>query len=90
MDFEAFDKLLLTWLDNLVHRCTQFKRHVTKNSKDGKTGKQGGEAIDETNNKCVIKTIVVELVVRRQSNEPTPCRTEREKDLGGRVFPYLI
>lgn len=64
-------------------------RHVTEHGEYDETGQETGEEVYGTGQYGVPVAVVVELVVAGQRQKGTETRSQREKHLGCRVYPYL-
>ena len=75
-------------LRHIFHLDTKFCGHEPKDGEDGEAGGEGGHAVADADDHGVAQDVVVELVVRGESDEPAASDGEREEDLGGSVVPH--
>ena len=74
-------------LCNIFHLHPKLCRHESKDGEDGEAGGEGGHAVADADYHGVPQDVVVELVVRGESDEAPAGDGEREEDLGGSVVP---
>lgn len=74
-------------LDNtlLVHDVRLKPQH----SKHYQSGQDGGDKVDDGDERCIKVTVVVTLVVAGESDDTSEAQTKGEEDLSGSFSPHL-
>ena len=70
------------------HLNTELLGQETEDGEDAESGKDRGQTVAETHDHRVAEHVVVERIVRGQSDEPAAGHGEREEDLDGRARPH--
>ncbi len=60
-----------------------------QDSKHNQSGKDGGDKVDDGDQRCIKVTVVVTLVVAGESDDASEAQTEGKEDLRGSFSPHL-
>ena len=86
---QFFHQTNLTVRNDIGHVFSQLEGHVSDDGENGESGEEGGDGVDADDDEGIGEAVVLELVVRRQRDQSTPRRTQREEYLRGRLLPHL-
>lgn len=79
----------LTFLCNLFHGQLKLVTHESKNAENTKSGKERSQRVTHTQEGALLDEVVVELVVRTQSNHATKSHGVRVEHLRTGIVPHL-